>query len=188
MEKIEPKNKAAFLDRDGPIIVDTGYIDNPDRVSLSEGSVEGIKLLKEHGYKVIIISGQSGVGRGKFTLDQAKSVHERVVELLRGQDIEIDDAYYCYHSPDDKCLCRKPQPSQVHEAADKHGIDLTRSFFAGDKPSDVETGRNAHPKMKTVLVGEKEGDPLLEEDSHLADYKANNLHEAAKWIVANEEK
>lgn len=178
--------KGAFLDRDGPIIIDTGYIDSPERVFLSEGAVEGLKMLKDHGYKVIIISGQSGVGRGKFTMTQAEAVHQKTIELLKEQGVEIDDAYYCYHAPEDKCFCRKPQPTQVHEAAQKHNIDIEHSFFAGDKPSDLKTGRNANPKMKTVLVGEKGGDPLLEEESHLADYKAPNLLEAAKWIISNE--
>ena len=178
--------KGAFLDRDGPIIVDTGYIDHPDRVELAPGSAEGIRLLKERGYKVIVISSQSGVGRGKFTLEQAKQVHDRVIELLREQGAEIDDAYYCFHHPDDNCECRKPNPSQVIEAAAKYGIDLDQSFMAGDKPKDVETGRNAHPKMKTVLIGEKEGEPLKEEQEHLVDFKAATLEDAARWIMANE--
>lgn len=180
------KYKGAFLDRDGPIIVDTGYIDSPDRVQLSEGAVEGLRMLKDHGYKVIIISGQSGVGRGKFTMEQARAVHDRTIELLKEQEVEINDSYYCYHAPDDKCFCRKPQPTQVHEAAKKHNIDLKQSFFGGDKPSDLKTGRNAHPKMKTILIGEKKGEPLSEEELHLANHKVLNLYEAVKWVISRE--
>ncbi|MFM2331136.1 MAG: D-glycero-D-manno-heptose 1,7-bisphosphate phosphatase [Candidatus Parcubacteria bacterium] len=185
MNEGTPEHKGAFLDRDGPVVIDTGYIDSPDRVELSPGATEGLQLLKKHGYKVVFISNQSGVGLGKFTAEQAASVHDRTIELLQQEGVEIDDAYYCLHSPDDECVCRKPHPTHVHAAAEKHKIDLSRSFFAGDRPTDLETGRNAHPNMKTVLVGDKEGKPLLPEDEHLADYKAPTLLEAAQWIIAN---
>lgn len=177
------EQKGVFLDRDGVIIVDKKYLSDPEGVELMEGAGEGIAFLRQHGYKVIIISGQSGVGRGYFTRAQADAVHGKVLEKLKKQGVDIDDAYYCYHGPGDQCVCRKPNPSQVLEAAEKHGIDLDHSFMAGDKPSDLKTGRNASPHMKTVLIGEKEGDPLLPEDEDLADHKSQTLLDAAEWIV-----
>lgn len=178
-------NKAAFLDRDGPIIIDKNYLSDPEGVALAEGAAEGIALLRQHGYKIIIISGQSGVGRGYFTRGQADAVHERVLEKLKEQG--VDDAYYCYHAPNDECVCRKPNPSQVLDAAKKHNVDLGKSFMAGDKPSDLQTGRNAHPGMKTVLIGQKEGDPLPPEKENLADHKSATLLEAARWIIEQEQ-
>jgi len=178
--------KGAFLDRDGPVIVDTDHIDSPDRVTLAPGAHEAIKMLKEHGYKVVLISNQSGVGQGIFTKEQALSVHACVEELLKAEGAELDDAYYCYHGPKDECICRKPQPTNIHLAAEKHHIDLSRSFMAGDRPTDLEAGRNADPNMKTVLVGEKAGKPLTEEQAHLADHKTADLLEAVEWIIANE--
>jgi D,D-heptose 1,7-bisphosphate phosphatase len=182
----DKQNKAVFLDRDGVIIVDKEYLSDPAGVELMEGAVEGLRLLREHGYKIIIISGQSGVGRGYYTKEQAESVHQRILEEFAKNGVGVDDAYYCYHTREDHCKCRKPQPTHVLEAAKKYGVDLGKSFMAGDKPSDLETGRNASPEMKTVLIGEKKGEPLLPEQGHLADYKAKNLLEAAQWIVGQE--
>lgn len=179
-------NKAVFIDRDGPILTDKEYISDPEAVKLAEGAVAGIKLLRQAGYKVIIISNQSGVGRGMFTLEQAKAVHQRMLNLLADSGAEIEDAFYCYHAPDDKCTCRKPQPTMIFEAARKYDIDLSKSFMGGDKPSDLETGRNANANMRTVLIGEKEGQPLTIEKEHLADYECPDFLAAARWIVEKE--
>ena len=177
-------SKAVFLDRDGPIIPDTGYVRDHEKVQLSEGAVEGMRLLKEHGFKIIVISNQAGVAKKIITPEQAKRVHERVVILLRAEGVELDDVYYCFHHPDDRCECRKPKTKHVHDATAKHGIDVAKSFFAGDKPSDLQAGRNAHSTMKTVLVGEDLKDPVLEEE--LFDFKADNLKKAAEWIIRQE--
>ena len=158
--------KAAFLDRDGPIIVDTGHVRDHERVRLAEGAAEGIKLLKEHGFKVIVISNQAGVAKKIITPEQARQVHEKVVQLLREQGAELDDVYYCFHHPDDACECRKPGTKHVHDAAAKYGIDLARSFFVGDKEIDLQAGRNAHPDMKTFLTT-----------------NTATLKHAAEWII-----
>src|SRR3989338_7580328 len=94
--------KGAFLDRDGPLVIDTGHVRDHRKVRLSEGAVEGLHLLKNHGFKIIVISNQAGVSKKIITLEQARQVHERVVLLLRDQGIELDDTYYCYHHPDDQ--------------------------------------------------------------------------------------
>ncbi|MEK7615672.1 MAG: HAD family hydrolase [Patescibacteria group bacterium] len=159
-------SRAVFLDRDGPIILDTGHVRDHERVRLSEGAAEGIKLLKEHGFKVIVISNQAGVAKGIITTEQARAVHEKVISLLLSKGVEIDDVYYCFHHPDDACLCRKPKTQHVHDAAAKHGIDLARSFFVGDKEIDVQTGRNTHPDMKTFLTT-----------------ASATLKHAAEWII-----
>lgn len=174
--------RAVFIDRDGPILIDKGYMGDPGLAELAPGAAEGIKLLRQAGYKVIIISNQSGVGRGMFELAEAKTVHNRMVQMLKEQGTEINDSYYCFHAPNEGCKCRKPKPTLIYEAAEKHHIDLGSSFMAGDKASDILTGKNADHGMRAILVGQKEGEPLTPEDRKLANYECANLLEAAEWV------
>ena len=107
-----------------------------------------------------------------------------MVELLAAAGTEIDDAYYCFHAPTENCKCRKPQATLVLEATEKYHLDLAASFIAGDKPSDLKTGRNADHGIRTILVGQKEGEPLRPEEKHLADLECPDLLAAAEWIAA----
>src|SRR5204862_5362583 len=99
-----------FLDRDGTIIEDVGYISDPERVALLPGAAEALAALKARGYRLAIVSNQSGIGRGYFGCAEGRAVHERVVDELRRRGVELDDAQYCPHAPDDGCDCRKPRP------------------------------------------------------------------------------
>ncbi len=180
--EIKSKSFAVFLDRDGTICEDFGYISDPKKVKLIDGSAHGIKLLKKMGYKIIIVTNQSGVGRGYFTLDEMFRVEDRLEELLREEGARIDGFYFCPHHPDENCKCRKPKTFLIEKAKEEHNIDLSHSFFIGDKMTDVLCGKRAG--LRSILVlsgfGKKEAKKLIE--SEKPDFVAKNLLMASFWI------
>lgn len=178
---MEGKQPAVFLDRDGTIMRDVDYCGDPNDVELLPGVRQALRQLKDRGYKLVVITNQSGIGRKLFSEQQYRSV-EAELERQIGDNV-IDATYFCPHLPDAGCKCRKPSPEMVLNAARDHDVDLARSFFVGDKPSDVECGRNAG--VKTILVHTGYG---RETDRKLADFVAQDLPAAATLIVdvANE--
>lgn len=176
--------KTVFLDRDGPLVIDKKYMGDPALIEFAPDAVAGCKLLRENGFKLVIISGQSGVARGKFSLEDMWAVHARVIEIFKAAGVEFDGAYYCPHGPEDGCACRKPKPGMVEQAVRELDLDPAQSVALGDKPSDLELGRNSGCRY-SILVGEKEGEPLTPEQEHLADHKCQTLLQAAEWIVAH---
>jgi D-glycero-D-manno-heptose 1,7-bisphosphate phosphatase len=141
--------RAVFLDRDGTLIEDVGYPREPDRVRLLAGVAEGLAGLQTAGWRLVVVSNQSGIGRGIITEDEARAVHEQFVALLAREGISLDDVRYCPHAPWEECECRKPAPGLLLATGAELGLDLTSSFMIGDKPSDVEAGRRAG--TRTVL-------------------------------------
>ncbi|WP_395664788.1 D-glycero-alpha-D-manno-heptose-1,7-bisphosphate 7-phosphatase [Methylocella sp.] len=129
---------AIFLDRDGTVIVERHYPSNPDEVELLPGAVAALKAMERLGFPFVIVSNQSGIGRGHISFAQADAVEARVRELLTAAGVAIAGWYRCPHGPDDDCACRKPRPGMVEEAARDLGLDPSRSFVIGDKLSDVE--------------------------------------------------
>lgn len=180
--RIEVMNKAVFLDRDGTINIDVGYLDDPDELVFIKGAKEAIYALKKEGFLVFIITNQSGIARGYFTLETLNAINKKLLEEFKKEGINIDGICYCPHHPEDKCRCRKPSPEMVKKISRKFKVNLEKSYFAGDKISDVQTGRNAG--CKTILI-ESDGDSILEEDDTFSqpDFIAKNLKEAAKWII-----
>ena len=136
-------NRALFMDRDGTVMVDVGYPRQPDDVELLPDAPPTLAKLHDLGFKLVVVSNQSGVGRGLVTADEASAVHERFVEALRASGVELDGAYYCPHAPDEGCSCRKPSPELLERAARELGLDLPESFMVGDRDSDLEAGRRA---------------------------------------------
>lgn len=143
--------KAVFLDRDGTIIRDEGYLRDPARVSLLPHAVKGLRLMRELGYGLFLVTNQSGVARGLMTEEDAAAVNAELLRLLAEQGADIDDVRVCPHL-DAGCFCRKPQPGMLLDLAAAHGIDLRRSVMIGDKESDVEAGRAAGCSA-SLLVG-----------------------------------
>ena len=127
---------------------EVGYCSDPKDVRLFPGVRDALRLLKEAGYKNIIITNQAGIGRGKLTEAQYRAVEAEVLSQI-GPGL-VDATYFCPDAPSQPSTRRKPQPGMLLEAADEHGIDLARSFFVGDKTSDIECGRNAG--TRTILV------------------------------------
>lgn len=142
--------KAFFLDRDGVIIEDANYLSKPEQLRLIPGAAEGIKLIREHGYKVIVVSNQSGIARGYFTFDDLAKVEKALAAMLEEKGAKVDAWYYCPHHEKGKiaeyavkCTCRKPLPGLVLKGAEEHNIDLEKSAMIGDKLSDVQCAVNA---------------------------------------------
>jgi D-glycero-D-manno-heptose 1,7-bisphosphate phosphatase len=142
---------AVFIDRDGTIMEDTDYCSHPKDVRIFPGVVDALRRLKSRGFKLIIITNQSGIGRGLFTLDQYRAVEAEVLRQL-GDDL-IDATYYCPDAPEQHSNCRKPAPGMIVNATRDHPIDLSRSFLIGDKEIDVECAHNAGVRAIRVRTG-----------------------------------
>ncbi len=143
--------RAVFLDRDGTIIYDRGYLRDPEQVQLLPGAGEALSRLRKEGFYLVLVSNQSGIGRGLMTSEDLKQVHRRLVTLLAKHSVRLDGVYYCPHAPWEGCICRKPAPGMLLRAADELGINLTGSFMVGDKSEDIEAGKRAG--CRTILIG-----------------------------------
>lgn len=138
-----PLEPAIFLDRDGTLIEDVGYLSRIEQIKLLPGAAQAVRQFNQSGRRVILVTNQSGVARGLFPESRIHEVHAHLQMLLHQQSARIDACYYCPHGPDDACCCRKPKPGMLFRAAREQGIDLARSWMIGDKPSDVEAGQAA---------------------------------------------
>lgn len=136
-------NRALFLDRDGTIIEDREYMRDPALVRLLPGAADALSKLAREGWKLIVISNQSGVGRDLIAPDEMRAVQTRFEKLMQAASAPIDASYFCLHAPEDGCPCRKPSPLLVEQAAREHAIDLAESFMIGDREADIQCGRNA---------------------------------------------
>ena len=132
--------RAAFLDRDGTIIRDTGFVRDPRSVALIPGAAEAIKRLNEAGWVVVVVTNQSGIARGLLTIEDYEAVAARLDALLVEQGAHLDATYMCPHHPDvtGPCDCRKPGLKHYLAAAERFGLDFTASIFVGDRASDIE--------------------------------------------------
>jgi len=141
------KNRACFLDRDGVLIHEENYLADPAKARLIPGAAEAVKLAHEQGYKVIVVSNQSGIARGYFTMAQLKAVEARIDELLAAEGAALDANYYCCHHPKGSvpelavdCDCRKPKPGMLLQAERDFDVDPAHSFMIGDKTDDLNAG------------------------------------------------
>jgi D-glycero-D-manno-heptose 1,7-bisphosphate phosphatase len=148
--------RAVFLDRDGTLIADLDYPREPDRVRLLDGVGAGLRGLRDAGFALVVISNQSGIGRGIIDPAEAKAVHERFITVLGAEQVQLDAVCYCPHAPWEGCDCRKPQPTMLLRAAADLGVSLADSFMVGDKLSDARAGRRAG--CRTILLAEAEAD------------------------------
>jgi len=139
---------AVFFDRDGTLIEEVHYCSNPSQVRAIQGATEALLKLSAAGFALVIVTNQSGIGRGYFTREDYDRVHEEVIWQLK--PAEIAATYYDQSAPDKPSARRKPSIAMLEEAAREHGIDLSRSWMVGDKTSDIECGKNAG--LRTVLV------------------------------------
>ncbi|MBI1871464.1 MAG: HAD-IIIA family hydrolase [Chlamydiae bacterium] len=178
------KIKAVFLDRDGTLNEDVGYVSKPENFKLISGIKPPLLLLRQMGFKLYVVTNQSGIGRGMITPENLNLIHEKMLEEFSQDGIDIDDVSFCPHRPEEKCLCRKPQAKMIKDLAKKHHIELNNSYVIGDKISDVLTGKNAQCKT-ILLLSENEGVNLDEDDDEWPspDYVADDLSGAAEWIL-----
>lgn len=147
LDHVFDDGRALFVDRDGTLIVDKHFLSDPDQIEFIEGSVEAMKIGQELGFKIVIVSNQSGVARGLFDVTTVDRVNARLVQMLAQQGVEVDAVYYCPHFVEGQvpeysvsCSCRKPAPGMLEEASLQLGIDLSRSYAIGDKLDDLFLG------------------------------------------------
>ena len=143
-------NRAVFLDRDGTIAKDVHYCRRPEDFILFDGAAKAVNFLNKQGFKVIVITNQSGIARGYFTEETLAKIHQKLQYEIAREGGHIDAIYYCPHHPDDNCECRKPKTSLVLQAARDFDIDLEHSFMVGDLQMDVDLGKSAG--CRTILV------------------------------------
>jgi len=172
----DPLSPAVFIDRDGTIMEDCDYCSDPTDVRIFPGVLEALQRLKSKGFKLIIITNQSGIGRGLFTLDQYRAVEAEVLRQLGGG--LIDATYFCPDAPGHHSNCRKPAPGMIVKAAREHQIDLSHSFLIGDKEIDVECAHNAGVRAIRVQTGIQR-----EVTGSMADWVADNLPAAVEIIL-----
>jgi histidinol-phosphate phosphatase family protein len=176
------KNKAVFIDRDGTINEDGPYLSDPNRFRMYPGVGEGVKRLQDAGFKIIVVTNQSGIGRGYFTEENLAAVHDRMKEEFARYGVTLDGIYYCPHHPGDKCDCRKPNTGLFEAAIAEHDIDAARSYMIGDKELDAAAGEKVG--AKTVLIA-----PTVEKGaskSVLCGCQVAGFAEAVDWILPNE--
>ena len=176
----EESGPAVFLDRDGTLMHDVDYCGDPSKVKVYPEAAPALRRLKEKGFKLVIVTNQSGIGRGYFTEEEYRAVEREFIRQLG--DGLIDASYYCPDLPNSCSVRRKPGPGMVFEAQRDHWIDLRRSFFVGDKASDIGCGQNAG--LRTILVRTGYGDG---EQNCGADWVADDITQAANIILEQNE-
>ncbi|HVA49100.1 MAG TPA: HAD family hydrolase [Pirellulales bacterium] len=169
-----------LLDRDGTINVECHYLSDPDDLELLPNAAEGLAELKRLGLGLVVVTNQSGVGRGFFDEDRLNAVHERLHALLRSSGVEIDGIVCCTHRPDEGCGCRKPLPGLVEAAAREHGFLPSDSFVIGDKPCDIDLGRAVG--ATTLLVRTGYGGQYATDAALQPDYVVDDLLHASRVI------
>jgi D-glycero-D-manno-heptose 1,7-bisphosphate phosphatase len=182
--------RAVFLDRDGTIIEEVGYLDRPERVAFFPWTIDAIRVLNRAGLAVVLVSNQSGIARGFFTATVVDDVHQTMEAMLNAGGAHIDAYYYCPHHPDGKvaglakvCDCRKPARGLVDRAAAEFGIDPSRSFVVGDRWLDVALARAVGAQGVLVRTGYGESEELKPPGDLTADAVVDNLVAASSWIL-----
>ena len=191
----ETANRAVFLDRDGTINEEVGYVNHVDRFVLLPRSGQAIRLLNEHRFKTVVITNQAGVARGYFAESLVKKVHQKMKDLLEREGAYLDGIYYCPHHPDvgspryrKTCQCRKPNTGLVEWAAKELDIDCSKSYVIGDRGTDLAFGEKIGATGILVLTGYGRGEweYFGKQWRVKPDYVAPDLYEAVQWILLRE--
>jgi D-glycero-D-manno-heptose 1,7-bisphosphate phosphatase len=185
-------HRAVFLDRDGTMIEDVGYLDRLERLKLFPYTIDAVRLLNRAGYKVIVVTSQNGVAQGVLTEDFLTQAHAHLSKLCEAAGARIDGYYYCPHSTHAvvekyriDCECRKPKPGMILAAAREHALDLSRSFVIGDRWRDIEMGIAAGTKALLVETGYGRTEAGRRPQSLPAVPVAANVIEGTSWILRN---
>ena len=189
------KRRACFIDRDGTISEEVGYVNHPSRYRVFPYSAEAVRILNEAGWLAILVTNQAGVARGYFTEDLIAAVHDVLKLELKAKGAHLDAIYYCAHHPSVgelpyrfDCDCRKPKPGLILHAAAEFDIDLQQSWMMGDRYSDIELARNAGTQSAFVLSGYGRGEWEYQRAAwkYQPDLVAEDLLEAVRKIVNSE--
>ena len=184
------QHRAIFVDRDGTMIEDVGYLDRLERLKLFPYTVDALRLLNRGGFKVVVVTSQNGVAQGMLTEEFLAEAHGYLSRVLEAAGAAVDGYYYCPHSPHaaveryrTDCECRKPKPGMILAAARDHGLDLAQSFVIGDRWRDVEMGIGAGTKAVLVETGYGRTE-ATRRPAHRSEVPiVANLIEAAGWIL-----
>lgn len=186
------KNAAVFLDRDGTINEEVGYLGDLEKLNIYPNSFKAIRLINKSGMKAVVITNQAGVAKGYFSEDFVNFIHSRINETLQKKGAHIDRFYYCPHHPTEgkgdylkSCDCRKPKTGMLIKASEELGIDLSRSYMVGDTKKDIELANNG--KVKGILVRTGYGEKEMSSDMK-PDYVAEDILDAVNWIMRNRKK
>jgi D-glycero-D-manno-heptose 1,7-bisphosphate phosphatase len=188
---------AVFMDRDGTICEEVGYLDSIERFRLIPRSGPAIRLFNDQGFKAVVVTNQSGVGRGYFSEVRLQELHAELSRQLREEGAFLDGIYYCPHHPTEGqepyrkiCDCRKPAAGLLMKAAGDLGLDLALSYAVGDRIADLECGQRVGAKGVLVLsgYGKEELESQKERWGTPPSFIAADLYEAVRWIIRNREK
>lgn len=174
VEQVETR-KAIFLDRDGVINVDIEYLHEPEKFELAPKVREACELLAKHNYAVIVVTNQAGIGLGYFDHEDFYRINRKMFRELAGTGLAIDRIYYCPHSVNEPCECRKPKPGMIERGFRELNLSREGSWMVGDRATDIEAGKAA--ALKTILIGDAEGVKTA------PDFRAGNLLEAVQHIL-----
>jgi D-glycero-D-manno-heptose 1,7-bisphosphate phosphatase len=175
---MDDKRPAIFLDRDGTLIEEVNFLSRVEDLRVFPYTLNALTAFSDAGYLLLVVTNQSGIGRGLYTIDDMTSIHDAMQVRLGGL---IDDFYFCPHLPDEGCRCRKPSTGMIDIACEKFGIDLERSWVIGDKALDVGLGKQAN--TSTVLVATGYGASIRTSLEESPTHFARDLDEAARLIL-----
>lgn len=168
------------LDRDGTIIEDKHYLSDPDQVVLLPGAVKALARLQKAGFVLFVVTNQSGIGRGYFSVDDMHRVNQRLDALLREQGVKVRGYFFCPHRPDDGCGCRKPKPGLINAACGELGLDPAKGFVIGDNSSDIGLGLSVGAATILVRTGHGREHEVRKECN--PDFTGDDLVQAADFI------
>jgi D-glycero-D-manno-heptose 1,7-bisphosphate phosphatase len=177
------KRRFVILDRDGTIIEEVSYLSDPKQLALIPGTGKALRGLSGMGFGLVVITNQSAVGRGYFDEAQLTRIHDRLLEMLRAEEITLDGLYFCPHTPQDQCLCRKPHIALIQKASADLDFDLSGSIVIGDKASDIEMG--CRVGALTILVRTGYGAQVASEQKIAPNYIVDDLPAAVEVIGRN---
>jgi D-glycero-D-manno-heptose 1,7-bisphosphate phosphatase len=192
---VSGERRAVFIDRDGTISEEVGYVNHPSRYKVFPFAAAAVRALNEAGWLAVLVTNQAGVARGYFKEELIGEVHKVLASELERGGARLDAVYYCPHHPSVgeppyrfDCDCRKPRPGLLKRAAQELGLDLSRCWMVGDRYSDTELARNAGARSAFVLTGYGRGELEYQSDAwpHRPDLVAENLLEAVKTIVKSD--
>nr|WP_321514586.1 D-glycero-beta-D-manno-heptose 1,7-bisphosphate 7-phosphatase [uncultured Pseudodesulfovibrio sp.] len=176
------KKQCVLLDRDGTIIIDKHYLHDPDGVELLPGAASGLRRMQDMGYSLVVLTNQSGVGRGYYSETSVRACNDRMAELLARHGVVLDGVFFCPHAPEAECTCRKPKTGLMEQAIESLGFDPAESFMIGDKQADMGVGKASG--ATTILVRTGKGAEHEERCRDLADHVVDDLQDAADVILS----
>ncbi|GJL67058.1 MAG: hypothetical protein NPIRA05_20290 [Nitrospirales bacterium] len=180
-----PKDVTVFVDRDGTLNEDPGYLSNPDGLVLYPGAIEAVARLKQAGCSVVVVTNQSGIGRGMMTRANLEAIHDRLERMVKRGGGELDGIFFCPHLPDEGCHCRKPKTGLIHQAVSALRVSTVHSYMIGDKQCDMELANNIGAigvLVTTSSVSQEAVKAHIRGDLHIESITLN-FSKAVDWIL-----